>query len=189
MPGNDGETDDALATFTHLARPKPCMVLTEDRDLWATMSERVTVFSKPEKTYSLQDLKDKFKAKYGYDLGVPVNWSAYEDIAEFFTNQLGFQVVGIGQDGNEAVDLYRKHKPDLVTMDLTMPNKDGKTAIGEILKDHPEARIMVISAVKGNTMLECMKMGAKGYVEKPLKFSDPVFVDDFKASIDEVFNA
>src|SRR3712207_7897461 len=34
------------------------------------------------------DLKEKFKAKYGYDLGVPVNWSAYEDIAEFFTNDV-----------------------------------------------------------------------------------------------------
>lgn len=112
-----------------------------------------------------------------------------KQIADFFTNQMKFQVVGVGKDGNEAIELYNQHKPDLVTMDLTMPNKDGKTAIGEILRDHPDARIMVISAVKGNTMLECMKMGAKGYVEKPLKFSDPVFVDDFKASIDEVFNA
>ena len=38
--------------------------------------------------FARQDLKDKFKAKYGYELGVPVNWSAYEDIAEFFTNDV-----------------------------------------------------------------------------------------------------
>src|SRR5215469_17862862 len=38
--------------------------------------------------FARQDLKDKFKAKYGYDLGVPLNWSAYEDIAEFFTNDV-----------------------------------------------------------------------------------------------------
>src|SRR3954466_12762308 len=38
--------------------------------------------------FERQDLKDKFKAKYGYDLGVPLNWSAYEDIAEFFTNDV-----------------------------------------------------------------------------------------------------
>lgn len=111
-----------------------------------------------------------------------------KQIAEFFTSQLGFQVVAIGKDGNEAVELYRKHKPDLVTMDLTMPNKDGKTAIHEILTEFPEARIMVISAVKGNTVLECLNRGAKGYVEKPLKFSDPLFVEDFKQSVDEVFN-
>lgn len=110
-----------------------------------------------------------------------------KQIAEFFTSQLGFQVVGIGKDGNEAVELYRKLVPDLVTMDLTMPNKDGKTAINEILTEFPDARIMVISAVKGNSVLECLNRGARGYVEKPLKFSDPLFVDDFRRSVEEVF--
>lgn len=110
-----------------------------------------------------------------------------KQIAEFFGSQLGFQVVGIGKDGNEAVELFRQHKPDLVTMDLTMPNKDGRTAIHEILTEFPSARILVISAVKGNTVLECLNRGAKGYVEKPLKFSDPLFVEDFKLSVEEVF--
>lgn len=112
-----------------------------------------------------------------------------KQIQDFFVNQMKFNVLGIGKDGNEAVELYRKHRPDLITMDLTMPNKDGKTAIGEILAEFPEARILVISAVKGNTVLECMNKGAKGYVEKPLKFSDPLFVEDFKASIDEALTA
>lgn len=112
-----------------------------------------------------------------------------KQIQDFFVNQMKFNVLGIGKDGNEAVDLYRKHRPDLITMDLTMPNKDGKTAIGEILVEFPDARILVISAVKGNTVLECMNKGAKGYVEKPLKFSDPLFVEDFKASIDEALTA
>ena len=110
-----------------------------------------------------------------------------KQIAEFFAKELGFQVLAVGKDGNEAVELYRKHQPDMLTMDLTMPNKDGKTAIFEILAEFPEARILVISAVKGNIVMECLHRGAKGYVEKPLKFSDPLFVEDFKASIDEVF--
>jgi len=110
-----------------------------------------------------------------------------KQISEFFTSQLGFNVLEIGRDGNEAVELYRQHRPDLVTMDLTMPNKDGKSAIDEILAEFPDARILVISAVKGNTVLECLNRGAKGYVEKPLKFSDPIFVEDFKLSVDEAF--
>ena len=110
-----------------------------------------------------------------------------KQIAEFFTTQLGYQVVGIGKDGNEAVDLHRKLRPDLVTMDLTMPNKDGKTAIKEILSEFPDARILVISAVKGNAVLECLNKGAKGYVEKPLKFADPLFIEDFRKSVEEVF--
>lgn len=110
-----------------------------------------------------------------------------KQISEFFATQLGFEVLAIGKDGNDAVELYRAHRPDLVTMDLTMPNKDGKTAIDEILAEFPDARILVISAVKGNTVLECLNRGARGYVEKPLKFADPLFVEDFKMSVDEVF--
>jgi two-component system, chemotaxis family, chemotaxis protein CheY len=110
-----------------------------------------------------------------------------KQISEFFTSQLGFKVLEIGRDGNEAVELYRQHRPDLLTMDLTMPNKDGRTAIDEILVEFPDARILVISAVKGNTVLECLNRGAKGYVEKPLKFCDPIFVEDFKLSVDEAF--
>ena len=81
--------------------------------------------------------------------------------------------------------MYRELKPDLVTMDLTMPNKDGKAALTEILQEDPNANILVVSAVKGNTMLECMKLGAKGYVEKPLKFGEAVFVEEFKKSVEE----
>ena len=55
------------------------------------------------------DLKEKFKAKYGYELGVPVNWSAYEDIADFFTNDVkeidGVQVYGHMDYGKRAPDL------------------------------------------------------------------------------------
>ena len=59
--------------------------------------------------FDRQDLKDKFKAKYGYELGVPVNWSAYEDIADFFTNDVkeidGVQVYGHMDYGKRAPDL------------------------------------------------------------------------------------
>ncbi|CAG0957036.1 MAG: extracellular solute-binding protein [Rhizobiaceae bacterium] len=59
--------------------------------------------------FARDDLKEKFKAKYGYDLGVPVNWSAYEDIAEFFTNDVkeidGVQVYGHMDYGKRAPDL------------------------------------------------------------------------------------
>ena len=59
--------------------------------------------------FDRKDLQDKFKAKYGYDLGVPVNWSAYEDIAEFFTNDVkeidGVKVYGHMDYGKRAPDL------------------------------------------------------------------------------------
>jgi two-component system chemotaxis response regulator CheY len=110
-----------------------------------------------------------------------------KQIVEFFENQLGFQVVATGNDGNEAVELFKKHQPDLITLDITMPNKDGMDAMKEIMKEFPAANILMISAVRGSAMLECMNAGAKGYVEKPLKFADSEFVNDFKETVNELF--
>lgn len=108
-----------------------------------------------------------------------------KEISEFLSAQMGLSVVGVGRDGNEAVELYRSHRPDLITMDLTMPRKDGRTAIQEILKEFPAANILVISAVRGKMVVECLKLGIKGYVEKPLKFANPLFIEEFKASVRE----
>ena len=110
-----------------------------------------------------------------------------KQISNFFTEKVGFDVVAEGNDGEHGVELYRKHKPDLITLDITMPNKDGKTALEDILKEFPDARVMMISAVKGPSMLECIALGAKGYVEKPLKFADEEFVRDFIATVNEIF--
>ena len=111
-----------------------------------------------------------------------------KQIVDFFEKQLGFTVMATGSDGNEAVELYKKHKPDLITLDITMPNKDGMDAMKEIIKEFTDANILMVSAVRGSAMLECMSAGAKGYVEKPLKFADTEFVNDFKETINEIFH-
>ncbi len=110
-----------------------------------------------------------------------------KQIVDFFNKQLGFDVVATGNDGNDAVELYRIHRPDLITLDITMPNRDGMEALKDILNEFPDANVVMISAVRGNAMLECMSFGAKGYIEKPLKFSDSAFVQDFKETISDVF--
>jgi two-component system chemotaxis response regulator CheY len=121
---------------------------------------------------------------------VVVDDSAFlaKEIAEFLSGQMGLDVVGVGRDGVEAVELYRSLRPDLITMDLTMPVKDGKTALQEILMEFPDASILVISAVRGKTVVECLKLGIKGYVEKPLKFANPLFIEEFKASVREALD-
>ena len=111
-----------------------------------------------------------------------------KQIVEFFDKQLGFQVLAAGNDGNEAIELYKQHKPDLITLDITMPNKDGMEALKEIVKEFPNANVLMISAVRGSAMLECMNAGAKGYIEKPLKFGNTEFVTDFKETVNEIFS-
>ena len=112
-----------------------------------------------------------------------------KQIADFFERQLGFSVVATGSDGNDAISLYKKFKPDLITLDISMPNKSGADAMKEILKDFPEARVLMISAVRGNAMLQCMCDGAKGYIEKPLKLNDPEFANDFRETVREIFTS
>ncbi|HKP95751.1 MAG TPA: response regulator [Fibrobacteria bacterium] len=108
-------------------------------------------------------------------------------ISDFLIQQMGYEVVGTGMDGNQAVSLFRQYRPDLITLDITMPNKDGKAAMKEIMAEFPEAKVLMISAVKGTAMLQCIKDGAKGYIEKPLMFKNEQFVRDFKDSLEEIF--
>jgi two-component system chemotaxis response regulator CheY len=112
-----------------------------------------------------------------------------KQLTAFMEVAMGYQVVGTGSDGNQAVALYRQHKPDLITLDITMPNKDGMEALTEIMEEFPDANVMMISAIRGQEMTKCIKIGAKAYMEKPLLFNDEQFVRDFKASLAEVFDA
>jgi len=104
-------------------------------------------------------------------------------LTEFFTKEMKFEVVATARDGTQAIELYEKFKPDLITLDISMPNKDGKETLQDLLHAYPEATIMMISAVRGDRMLECISMGAAEYVEKPLKFNDPGFFKEFKETV------
>ena len=104
-------------------------------------------------------------------------------LSTFFSEQLDFQVLATGNNGMAAVSLYKEHKPDLMTMDLTMPVKDGKTALQEILKEFPDARILMISSQLGPSIVECLKIGASGYIEKPLQLSSEEFVQEFQETV------
>jgi two-component system chemotaxis response regulator CheY len=109
-------------------------------------------------------------------------------LSRFFTESMGFSVPAVGEDGEQAVELYRAHKPDLITMDLTMPKLDGRAALQQILAEFPSANVLVISAVKGPLLLDCLTLGAKSYMEKPLRFDKEDFVRDFKATVEEILS-
>lgn len=110
-------------------------------------------------------------------------------IREFFEGgKIGdYEVLATGTNGVQAVELYRRYQPDLLTLDITMPVKDGKEALAEILQEFPAARVLIISALTGSTVLECIKMGAKGYIEKPLRYEDEEFQKDFAQTLEEAF--
>ncbi|UYP47602.1 Chemotaxis protein CheY [Candidatus Lokiarchaeum ossiferum] len=99
------------------------------------------------------------------------------DDAEFMRKVVGkilkelqMEIVGEGETGDEGIALYKSHHPDLITMDLTMPNKSGLEAIEEIMKFDPKAKILVVSSIGSDLIImQAMDLGAKDFVVKPFK--------------------
>lgn len=90
-------------------------------------------------------------------------------IKDILTNN-GFQVIGEANNGIKAVELYKKERPDLVTMDITMPDMDGITAVKEIRKMDPSAKIIMCSALGQQSMvMEAIQSGAKDFIVKPFQ--------------------
>ena len=84
--------------------------------------------------------------------------------------QAGFEVVGEAESGVQAVDKYRQLKPDLVTMDIVMPDMGGIEAVREICKTDPDAKILMCSAMGQQALVvEAIQAGAKDFVVKPFQ--------------------
>lgn len=80
----------------------------------------------------------------------------------------GHEVVAEASNGEEALRKYEQYKPDLVTMDITMPDKDGIEGVKRILAFDPTARIVMCSAMGQQAMVvEAIKAGAKDFIVKP----------------------
>lgn len=80
----------------------------------------------------------------------------------------GHEIVGEAGDGMEAVQMYRQHKPDLATMDITMPKMDGIQAVTHIHEENPLARIIMVTAIGQRAIItDALKAGAADFIIKP----------------------
>src|SRR5262245_9294024 len=90
-------------------------------------------------------------------------------LREILASTHRFEVVGEAANGREAVEMYRRLHPDLVTMDIVMPELDGIGAIREILKNDPKAAIVVCSALGQEALvIESIGAGARDFIVKPI---------------------
>jgi len=90
-------------------------------------------------------------------------------ISKVLTNN-GYEVVGEAENGKIGVQKYQELTPDVVTMDITMPELDGLGALKEILAVNPEANVIMVTAMGQESMVrEAILAGAKGFIVKPFK--------------------
>lgn len=92
-----------------------------------------------------------------------------------------FKLVATASSGLDAIDKFRAHKPNVITMDLTMPHMDGLECISKIVAMDDNVRILVVSALSDKaTGIEALALGASGFLCKP--FSD----EELVAALDEL---
>lgn len=92
------------------------------------------------------------------------------------------EVVGMAEDGKVALEKFREHDPDVVTLDITMPELDGLSVLEEMLKIKKSVKVMVVTALSDKaTGLRAIKMGAKSFLPKP--FTPEKLQDSFKRLI------
>ncbi|MBC8590332.1 response regulator [Wansuia hejianensis] len=95
----------------------------------------------------------------------------------------GYEVVGEAQNGMEAVEKYQAEKPDIVTMDITMPEMDGVAALKAIKQIDPNAKVIMCSAMGQQTMvMEAIQSGALDFIVKPFD------TDRVIQSLNKIFN-
>lgn len=82
----------------------------------------------------------------------------------------GFEVCGEASNGIEAIEQYKRLKPDIVLMDITMPRMDGIQALQEIIKADSQARVIMCSALgQQKLIIQSIQLGAKDFIVKPFK--------------------
>lgn len=82
----------------------------------------------------------------------------------------GYNIIGEAQNGIDAINKYKELKPDLVTLDITMPEMDGLTALKYLREDDPNANVIMCSAMGQQAMvIEAIQNGAKDFIVKPFQ--------------------
>lgn len=84
--------------------------------------------------------------------------------------EMGHEVVAEARNGKEAVSNFMMHRPDLITMDITMPEMDGIAALKRIMEIDDQAKVIMCSAMgQQHMVMEALRSGAKDFIVKPLQ--------------------
>ena len=83
---------------------------------------------------------------------------------------MGHEIIAQAEDGYEAIKAYKKYLPDIVTLDITMPKKNGIDTLMEIKNINPKAKVIMVSSNhEQSSILDALHKGANGYINKPIE--------------------
>ena len=90
-----------------------------------------------------------------------------DGLAAIINRQPDMEVIAEAGDGDEAIALYDRHKPDVMVLDLRMPKRDGVSVVEEVIAKHPRARLLIMTTHDGDEdIFRCLSHGAMGYLLK-----------------------
>jgi len=85
-----------------------------------------------------------------------------------YLDEFNIEVVGTAEDGKVALELFKRTHPDIVTLDITMPEMDGLTVLEEMMRIDQNVRVIVVTALSDkSTGLKAIKLGARSFLPKP----------------------
>jgi two-component system, chemotaxis family, chemotaxis protein CheY len=89
-------------------------------------------------------------------------------VLEKMLMRLGIDVVASAENGRQAISLYKEHRPDIVILDIAMPEMDGLETLRALLEHDPNARVLMCTSFSSKQyVVEAVKIGASGYLNKP----------------------
>ena len=92
---------------------------------------------------------------------------AIRNLVKKCLHNIGATVAGEAEDGEEGIEMYRTLLPDIVLLDVTMPNKDGRQCLREIIESHPHAYVVMLSSITSPEVVsECIALGARTFLNK-----------------------
>src|SRR5271163_1044198 len=118
-----------------------------------------------------RSVMEKFAPVKRSEDGQPVRYLIVDDsVLARMVETFGGQVIGEAGDGVSAISEYERLSPDIVLMDITMPQMEGIEAAEKIVRDHPTARIVMVSSVGyQENIVAALQRGARHFVQKPVK--------------------